>query len=507
MTFSLEDNKKIRKVLETRGLTKNFPGVLAVDHVDFELFEGEIHGLVGENGAGKSTFVKMIDGSYQPDDGKLILNGKTIDIKSPQESALIGIGMVHQELMLLPHLTVAENICISWLILNNKKRINWKELYSVARIQLEKLGVYYNLDELVMNMTLAQQQIISIARALASNCNILILDEPTSALAQEDVDHLFDIINELKRHNVAIIFISHRLKEVMKITDRVTVLRDGKKVGTFDIKDLSEDKITELIIGRFIKDKFPKKMSYVSKQEIILLDKLTIEKKVSNITFNVKEGEILGIVGAVGAGKSEIALTLFGAYNNPTEGSIVYEGNEISFTSPADAIRKGIALVPEDRRGLGLILNQGVRFNISLPILKNISNKWFVKLKDEIEITNNFVEKIRIKCTSIEQFVENLSGGNQQKVVLAKWLAANSKLIIMDEPTRGIDVGAKVEIYKLMNDLAKRGIGIILLSPEVPEVCGISDRIIVLFKGKIVKEVLRENFNEYEIQRLVLSGR
>jgi len=501
----VKDKRKV--ILETKGIIKRFPGVVAVDKVDFDLLEGEIHGLVGENGAGKSTFVKIIDGSYQPDDGEIRLNTEKVDMKSPQDSALKGIGMVHQELMLLPHLSVAENICISWLILNKIKKINWKEIHKIAKKQLDKLGVNYNLFEPVSNLTIAQQQIVSIARSLASNCHLLILDEPTSALAQEDVEHLFDVIDNLKQHNVAIIFISHRLKEIMQIAERVTVMRDGRKVGTFFIDDLSENKITELILGRAIKEKFPKQKTMASKQKIIQLEGIKIGDKLPNVTFDVKKGEILGIVGALGAGKSEIALSLFGSYKTQPKGRIIFDGIESTINSPADAIKKGIALVSEDRRGLGLILNQGVRFNISLPILGRISTKYFVNIQEERKIVNDFVKRLNIRCTSINQLVDNLSGGNQQKVVLAKWLAAQAKLIIMDEPTRGIDVGAKVEIYKLINELAKKGMGVILLSSEVPEVCSMADRIIVLFKGKIVKEVLYKDAHEYEIQKLVLSGR
>ncbi|GAB4112289.1 MAG: sugar ABC transporter ATP-binding protein [Candidatus Caldatribacteriota bacterium] len=503
----MKNNEKRKKILEVKGLTKSFPGVLAVNHIDFELLEGEIHGIVGENGAGKSTFMKMINGSYKPDEGEIILNGESINLKSPQEATLKGIGMVHQELMLLPHLSVAENICVSWLIQNNKKIINWKELYEISKIQLNKLGVNYDPFDPVMNLSIAKQQIVSIARTLAANCNLLILDESTSAISHEDVNHLFNAINKLKKHNISIIFISHRLQEVIEISDRITVLRDGNKIGTYNTKDLSEEKMAELIVGRSLKEKFPKKINYIKNEDIVQVRKINIENKLFDIEFNVKKGEILGIVGALGAGKSEIALTLFGAYGSFYKGSIIYEGDEIFLNSPIDAIKNGIALVPEDRRRMGLILNQTVRFNISLPIIKKIVKKWFIKLKEEKEIAINFIEKLSIKCTSPEQFIENLSGGNQQKVVLAKWLAANAKLFIMDEPTRGIDVGAKIEIYKLINSLAEKGIGIILFSSEVPEACGIADRIIVLFKGKIVKEILRKDFDEYEIQRLVLSGR
>ncbi|MDD5014689.1 MAG: sugar ABC transporter ATP-binding protein [Atribacterota bacterium] len=500
----MEDSSKI---LSTKSLTKIFPGVLAVDDVSFDLLKGEIHGLVGENGAGKSTFVKMLDGSYRPDGGKIILNGQEIKLNSPQEATKNGIGMVYQELMLLSHLSIAENICLPWLILEEKKKIDWKELFNIASKQLKKLGIIYNVREKVSNLTVAQQQIVSIARALASNCQLLILDEPTSALPKEDVSHLFEVMKKLKKQNVAMIFISHRLEEVLEIADRLTVLRDSRKVGTYHIGDLTEEKIAELIVGRPVKDKYPKIYTTTSDKELLRLKNINVKDKLFNISLNLKKGEILGVAGALGAGKTELALTLFGAYKLSAEGEIFLENRKVSIKSPEDAIKKGIALVPEDRRGLGLILNSGIRFNISLPILRSINRCGFIKNKEENEITKKFIEKMKIKCTSMEQRVDNLSGGNQQKVVLSKWLAAQSKLVIMDEPTRGIDVGAKVEIYKLVNELSKQGISIIFLSSEVPEIYGMSDRIIVLYQGKIVKEVNQNQTNELELQRLVLSGR
>lgn len=499
--------KNATKVLEAKSLTKRFPGVLAVDNVNFDLLKGEIHGLVGENGAGKSTFVKMLDGSYRPDEGKVILNGQEIKLNSPQEANQKGIGMVYQELMLLPHLSVAENICLPWLILEKKKRIDWKELYDIASKQLKKLGIDYNVREKVSNLTVAQQQIVSIARTLASNCQLLILDEPTSALSTKDVNNLFQVMKKLKKQGVAIIFISHRLEEVLEIADRLTVLRDSRKIGTFHIGDLTEDKIAELIVGRPVRDKYPKSNITASDEELLRLENIKVKDKLFNISLYLRKGEILGIVGALGAGKTELALILFGAYKIRSEGKIFFENKKLLVKSPENAIKKGIALVPEDRRGSGLILNNGVRFNISLPILGKINKLGFIKTKKEKNIIKDFIKKLKINCTSMEQIVETLSGGNQQKVVLSKCLAAQAKLVIMDEPTRGIDVGAKVEIYKLINELAQKGVSVILLSSEVPEICGMSDRIIVLYRGKIVKEVNHDQTNELEIQRLVLSGR
>jgi len=496
------------KILKIRNLTKKFPGLIAVNNVSFDLFKGEIHGLLGENGAGKSTLLKMLDGSYSPDEGEIFVNGQKIELNSPQEAIKKGISMVYQELMLLPHLSVAENICFPLLIASKNNKINWKELYDIASTQLKRLDVK-NVDvkEKVNNLSVAHQQIVSIARALVLNCQLLILDEPTSALSRKDILRLFKIMKLLKKEDVSIIFVSHRLNEVLEITDRITVLRDSRKIGTFNVSDLSEEKITELIVGQEIKNKYPKICSKISDEEILRVENLNVKNKLFDISFSLKKGEVLGVAGALGAGKSELVLTLFGAYKVAlTRGKIFLENEEVLMLSPSEAMRRGFALVSEDRRGEGLLINCGIRFNISLPILRNISSFCgYVDGRKERAITEDFIEKLHIKHTSMEQKVENLSGGNQQKTVLAKCLASKPKVIFMDEPTRGIDVGAKVEIYELINTLTKNGVGVILFSSEVPEIIGMSDRIIVLNRGRIIKEVARDQTREYEIQRLVLS--
>lgn len=496
------------EILVTENLTKIFPGVIAVDKVNFNLLKGEIHGLVGENGAGKSTLMKMLDGSYSPDGGKIVLGGLEVKFNSPENAARMGIGMVYQELMLLPYQSIAENICISKLVVNKVKIVNWKDINQTAFNKLKELGFKYDVRIKVKDVSVANQQIIAIARALISNCKVLILDEPTSALPAKDVSILFQTMNRLKEHGVAMIFISHRLEEVLKISDRVTVLRDGRKIGTFGVKELSEDKIAELIVGRKVKDKYPK-ISTTAADTILRVKKMNIGDKVKNASFEVKKGQILGVVGAMGAGKTEIAKSLFGAYLGKVQGNIYLQNKKVLISSPSDAIRIGISLVTEDRREEGLIINQGIRFNTSLSIMGNISKFGFINLQEDIEIANKSVKKLNIKCTSIEQKAEFLSGGNQQKVVLGKWMATTKlKIIILDEPTRGIDIGAKVEIYKIINQLVKNGIGILFFSSEVPEVCGIADKILVLYRGTIIHEQMRskKGFNEQLIQKLVLSG-
>lgn len=504
----VKDNKVI---LETKNLTKAFPGVLAVDHVNFNLFEGEVHSIIGENGAGKSTFVNMINGSLPPDEGAIFLDGKIVRLSSPQEAGKKGIGMVHQELLLLPSLSIAENICLEMLVKKNIKIINWNKIYEISSNILEKLGIKYNLYEPLRNLSTAEQQIVCIARALVSDCRVLILDEPTSALALKDIENLFEVIEKVKTQGVSIIFISHKLDEILKISDRITILRDSRKIETFNRGVLTEEKIIELMVGKAIEQKYPKtKKNREHKKEILKVKNLNIKNKLSNISFSANKGEILGIVGSLGAGKSELANSLFGSYNKEeVTAEIFMENKKVYIHSPKDAINKGIALVTEDRRGEGLIISKGIRFNISLPIIRNIScYGGFVKLVTETDIAQQYCNKLSIKCTSVEQITKNLSGGNQQKVVLAKWLAANTNVLIMDEPTRGIDVGAKIEIYKLMNELSHSGVSIILFSSEIQEICEISDRIIVMFRGKFIKEFLNDHYlDKNEVQRLVLSGR
>jgi len=516
--MSIIDSKtgKIRRdyseVLSVENLTKKFSGVIVVNNVNFSLLEGEIHGLVGENGAGKSTFVRMLDGSFFPNDGKIILKGEEMKFHSPLEAFRKGIGMVYQELMLLPKQSIAENICISKILLENKKVINWQKINEIAYNKLKELGLDYDVRVKVNKISVAEQQLVALARVLINNCKVVILDESTSALGEKDVKVLFEVMKRLKNMGISIIFISHRLEEILKISDRITIFRDGQKIGTFKTEELSKDKIVTLITGREIKDMYPKVLTKVS-DTILKVENMSIENKVDDVSFEVKRGEILYIVGSVGAGKTEIAKALFGVYDEKTlRGNIYFENKKISIHSPKEAIEKiGIALINENRRDEGLFLKLSVRFNISINILKDIIKRGFsINSKEEVKIVEKFIKKLDINCLSVEQKVETLSGGNQQKVILSRWLAkTNIKLIIFDEPTRGIDVGAKVEIYKLMNQLVQEGIGILVFSSEVPEAIAISDRLLVMYRGKIVHEELRSKtgFDEHLIQSLVLSGR
>lgn len=494
------------KILELKGITKRFEGVTALENVDFEIGENEIHGLLGENGAGKSTLMKILHGVLGPDEGEIIVNGNPVVFHNPEEANKHGVNMVYQELHLIPHLTVAENIYISQLPRNKYKKINWDKLYGMAAEQTRKLGVNINVKQRVGELSVAHQQLVAILRAIIFDCKILILDEPTSALPKKDVENLFKVMKQLKKQGIAIVFITHKLDEVMQITDRITVLRDGKKISILDTEKATEEKLAELIAGRYIENKFPKVKYEVEDQEILRLVNVCVKDKLENISFTLKKGEILGIAGLLGAGKTEIAKTIFGVYDTADiSGDIYLKGEKIFITSPVQAVRQGIGYVPENRADEGLLTEHDVGFNISLPALRKVSVKFHIKKSKEHQLVGSLIKSLSVKCSSVRQKVKNLSGGNQQKVVLAKWLAVNANLIIFDEPTRGIDVGAKTAVYEFMNRLVKEGIGVLLLSSEVPEIYGMADQIIVIRGGKIKHTGKPEDFSEQELQRLVMT--
>lgn len=495
-------------VLELRHITKRFFGVTVLDSVSFELAEAEIHGLLGENGAGKSTLMKVLNGALLPDQGEVVVQGRPIRLSSPQEALRHGIGMVYQELNLLPHLSVAENIFASRLPLTKLRTVDWTKLADQATKRLEMLGVDMDVHRRVRELSVAEQQVVAIARALVSECRVLVLDEPTSALSHKDVKSLFLVIRRLKEHGVAVVFISHKLGEVLEITDRVTVLRNGQKVGSLWTRETSEEQLTELVAGRAISGKYPK-VDTTPSNEVLRVEHLSVKGRLEDISFTLRKGEILGIVGLLGAGKTEIARAIFGVYgHNPSviEGDLYFDQKRLVLRSPVEAVRQGIGFVPESRASEGLLVNHHVAFNVSLPALAGLSTFGVVRRQEEAGVVKGLIERLRIKCTSMFQKTRNLSGGNQQKVVLAKWLATQAKLVILDEPTRGIDVGAKVEVYNLLNNLVERGVGVLLLSSEVPEVRGMADRILVLDRGRIIREIRREETDEQELQRLVMSG-
>jgi len=472
------------------NITKHFPGVLALDNATLEVKKGEVHVIAGENGAGKSTLIKILAGVYSKDSGEIRLDGKKVEIDTPKKAGKLGISIIYQELNLVPSLTVAENIFMGRHKMSNRAKINWVEMYAGAQSILDDLEISISPNEQVKNLGTAQQQMVEIAKALSNNSGIIVMDEPTSSLTSLEIEHLFRAIRKLKKNGVSIIYISHRLEEVKEIGDRATIMRDGKTIANFDIKDTSIDEIIKLMVGRELKEKFPKKKVDFG-QEVFRVEHLNSGKLVQDISFSVEAGEILGIGGLVGAGRTETARAIFGLDKNVT-GKVFVGGKECHIKSPRDAIAAGIGFVTEDRKNEGLVLTMDVGSNITLASLDKFGTGIHLNLGNERKTINDFIARLNIRTPSSYQKMRNLSGGNQQKAVIAKWILQNSSVLILDEPTRGIDVNAKIEVYNLINDLVIRGKGIILISSEMPELMGMCDRIEVMCRGKISGELLRE---------------
>lgn len=492
-------------LLVMKSISKRFPGVQALEKVDFEAKGGEVHALVGENGAGKSTLMKVLIGIYPPDEGEIFLNQKKVSINNPLEAEKLGISMIFQEFNLVPHLTVAENIFFSALPHNRIGKINWKELWAKSEAVLKELEIPINPKAIVKNLTVSEMQMVEIAKALSKNTRIIIMDEPTSALTRGETEILFKQIKKLTSQGVAVIFIGHHLEEIKEIADRITVLRDGRKVATVNNVNVSKEDIAAMMVGRRIETMFPKTQNFSRKEIILTVKSLTRKGIFENVSFSLKKGEVLGIYGLVGSGRTQVARSIFG--EDPLdEGEVWIESEPIIIKHPKDAVQKGIGLVPEDRSQHGLLLGMSVRENISLPNLEKASSRGWINNLKEREMATRQVNKLSIKTPSLDQKVLYLSGGNQQKVVVAKWLEKNPRVLILDEPTRGIDVGAKAEIYSLIDKLAQEGVGIIMISSELPEILGISDRILVMREGRIVAELLREEATPQKIIMAAAGG-
>ncbi|MBN2031371.1 sugar ABC transporter ATP-binding protein [bacterium] len=469
-----------------RGIDKSFPGVHALKDISLTLQRGEVLALVGENGAGKSTLIKILGGAHLPDGGDIFIEGKPVQIRSPHDAQHVGISIIYQEFNLIPDLTIRENI-----FLGKEKTtfgfVNTSEEHRQSRLLFEKIGVDIDPDARCGDLTVSLQQIVEIAKALSLHAALIVMDEPSAALTIQEVKHLFAIIEDLKKQNMGIIYISHRLEEVFEIADRVMVLRDGEHVVTSEIKDINRNRLIEMMVGRPLESEFPKRISKVGVEHFRVKD-LSHSQVVRNVHFHVSAGEVLGFAGLIGAGRTETMRMIFGA-DKPDSGHIFIEGREVRIRNPKDAIRHRICLLTEDRKGQGLILNHSCRENFSLPNLDQFSRGLFLDQGKERKTFSQYIKNLKIKIQSQEQMIVSLSGGNQQKVVLAKWLAKNADMIIFDEPTRGIDVGAKYEIYLLINQLAEEGKAIILISSELPEILGMSDRIIVMHEGEIKGEI------------------
>lgn len=490
--------------IEMKNMSKSFGGIHALTNVSFSVKPGEIHCLVGENGAGKSTLMKILAGAYQMDTGEIFIEGEKVNISSPRNAIELGIGIVYQELELADDLSVAENIFLESI--GKSSLINWKKINQEAAEIVRSLGFEINPKTITKNLSVAYKQIVEIAKVMSKDVRILIMDEPTAVLNDSEAEIMFELLVRLKEKGVSVIYISHRLEEIFKIGDVVTTLKDGEITGVNEISKISLDKVIELMIGRELSDKYPKRNVEIG-EEYIRIENFSDGLRFRNISFSVRRGEVLGLAGLVGSGRTEVARALFGA-DKRLAGKIYYEGKPVNFRSTAKAVREGVALIPESRKEQGLVPSLNIRKNITLTNIGKITNALGVfKGKKETDIANDLKEKLRIKTETVEADVFSLSGGNQQKVVIAKWINADAKVIIMDEPTRGVDVGAKTEIYGLINELAAQGNAILLISSEMVELLAMCDRLLVMSEGNIKGELQKENFSEKNIMQLIVEGK
>ncbi|MBR2421134.1 MAG: sugar ABC transporter ATP-binding protein [Oscillospiraceae bacterium] len=488
-----------RTVLQMKGVKKYFPGVKALDGVDFELQKGEIHALLGENGAGKSTLIKILTGIYSMTEGSIHIKGEEVHMKSVKDARENRIAAIHQEICLVPYISVARNVYLGRELKNKLGLMDDKTMEAETQKLLDRLGMDIDASKEVRQYSIAQQQLIEIAKALALDAEILLMDEPTSSLTEKEVTKLFETIRRLKENGTSIIYISHRMDELFELSDRVTVLRDGQYIGTYVTKDTTREELVAAMVGRqltefYVKDSVPQEEVYL---EVKNLSRAGVFQDVS---FSLKKGEILGVSGMVGAGRSEVARAIVGI-DAKDSGEVLLEGKLLDIKKPIDAINAGIVLIPENRKEEGLVLENSVRFNTTLAVLKEFIRGVFWNRKKEEEIVGEHVKTLNIRTPHYEQLILNLSGGNQQKVVIAKWLATQPKILIMDEPTRGVDVGAKAEIYTIMNSLAKQGISIIMISSDLPEIINMSDRVLVMREGKLAGVLSKDEIGQEQIMR------
>ena len=504
--LELNQNVNEKPILTVKGISKAFPGVQALDKVDFEAYAGQVTALLGENGAGKSTLMKILSGVYKADEGEIYLNDVQIQPQNPHQAQELGISIIYQEFNLTPNQNVYTNIFLGREplrkdLLGRLGFVDSRFMRQHSNQLLNQVGARLSTDQVVRNLSVAEQQMVEIAKALSVQAKVIIMDEPSSTLGKEEVRVLFDIIQGLKEQGLAVIFITHRLEEVFEIADRAIVFRDGRRVGEVKVAEATADQIIGLMVGRAL-DRSHMHERKVATQEVVLeVRNLNRKNALRDINFELHRGEILGLAGLVGAGRTETARAIFGADRVDT-GEIYIDGKLVKITSPDSAVKVGLALVPEGRQTQGLVLIQTVERNIALPNLDALSRNNFVNRGSMRQLVQKYVDKLKIHTPSLEQRVLNLSGGNQQKVVLAKWLASDPKVLILDEPTRGIDVGTKAEVYAIMNDLVQQGIGIIMISSEMPEILALSDRILVMYEGRITGELTRAEATQERIMTL-----
>ena len=497
-------------VLQAKNISKAFGGIKALEGVSLDVYKGKVNAIVGENGAGKSTLMKVLTGVYQGYDGQIILNGRPVTFTNPKEAQNSGIAIIHQELNLIPYLSVAENVFLGREFINRLGLIDTKRMYGETQKLLERLDLHINPRIQVSHLRIGQQQIVEIAHALSLDARIVIMDEPTSAISEHEIRVLFELIRSLKAQGVAIVYITHKLDELFQIADSVTVLRDGKLVGSSSMEEVTHDDIVRMMVGRDIKDFFVK-ADVTQSGEVLSVRNMCLahprrrgDYMVDHVSFTVKAGEVLGIFGLMGAGRTELLEAIFGLHPGRSSGDIFLKNRQVKVNAPTDAIRLGIGFIPEDRKREGLVLQMSVAASMSLASLEQTERFGFLSATRETQLAQGYVERLRIKTPSVQQVVENLSGGNQQKVVIAKWLAIHPRILLLDEPTRGIDVNAKNEIYRLISELSQAGLAIVMVSSELPEIMAIADRIMVLSEGKQTAEFTRSQATEELIMKAAI---
>ncbi|MEN1761112.1 xylose ABC transporter ATP-binding protein [Anoxynatronum sibiricum] len=500
-------------ILEMKHITKEFPGVRALDNVNFQVKRGEIHCLVGENGAGKSTLMKILSGVYPSGtyDGEIRIDGTSQAFQHVKDSEKAGVAIIYQELALVKQMNICENIYLGNEI-TKRGVIDWEQMYVETEKVLKEVGLSIKPTTKVLSLGIGKQQLIEIAKAISKKAELLILDEPTSALTEKEAENLLQLLMELKKKGVTCIYISHKLNEIFQIADTITILRDGQTITTCEARELDEEKLIALMVGRKLTQRFPKREQVLG-ETVMEVRNWTVydpdipaKKKIKDVSFSIKQGEILGFAGLMGAGRTELFMSIFGCYGHAITGEILVNGKKTNMTSPRDVIQEGISYLSEDRKGNGLVLTQSIRENITAASLSALSKWGVIDGNQEVVAVEGYIKDLRIKTPSMEQRTGNLSGGNQQKVVLGKWLMTKPKVLILDEPTRGIDIGAKYEIYNIMNDLVSQGVCVIMISSELPEILGMSDRIIVMCEGSIAGEIPGKEADQEKIIYYATGG-
>jgi rhamnose transport system ATP-binding protein len=487
-------------ILTLTGISKSFPGVRALHDVSLELYPGEVTALIGENGAGKSTLVKVMTGIYQPDEGEIRIGGQVVSLPTAHSASAVGITAIHQETVLFDEMTVAENIYLGHAPRNRLGLIDWRKRRAEARATLDAMAAGIDPDIKLKELGIAKKHLVAVARALSIDAAVVIMDEPTAALSQKEIEELYVLVELLKQDGKAILFISHKFDEIYRIADRFTVFRDGEQVGKGFIKDTSQSQIVQLMVGRAVENIFPQRNAVIG-ETVLAVDGLSHPTEFDDVSFAVRKGEILGFYGLVGAGRSEVMQAVFGM-TRPSSGTMVLEGRAIAPKSAADAVEAGIVYVPEERGKQGVITGEPIFKNVSLPSLGKTSRNGFLRMAEEFALTRTYTERLDLRASSLSQNVSTLSGGNQQKVVIAKWLATLPKVIILDEPTKGIDIGSKAAVHEFMGELVAQGLSVIMVSSELPEVLGMSDRIVVMREGRVIDTLDNEGLKPETLVRL-----